>query len=109
MLNTVYSIYDCICKEEGCFKVETIGDGFMVRALPFVLLLARRPGPPPVARCGTPILLCYVNRSQPLTTRLLAPAGRGRRAQCLRARNVRRRSSAARRARHCRAALVNAS
>ena len=36
MLNTVYSIYDCICKEEGCFKVETIGDGFMVRALPFV-------------------------------------------------------------------------
>ena len=33
MLNTVYSIYDCICKEEGCFKVETIGDGFMVRAL----------------------------------------------------------------------------
>jgi len=29
LLNTVYSIYDCICKEEGCFKVETIGDCYM--------------------------------------------------------------------------------
>jgi len=29
MLNHVYSIYDTICQEEGVFKVETIGDGFM--------------------------------------------------------------------------------
>jgi class 3 adenylate cyclase len=29
MLNHVYSLYDTICQEEGVFKVETIGDGFM--------------------------------------------------------------------------------
>lgn len=29
LLNSVYRVYDKLCAEEGCYKVETIGDGFM--------------------------------------------------------------------------------
>jgi len=47
LLNTVYSIYDCICKEEGCFKVETIGDGFMARGAPTPLAACPLPARPP--------------------------------------------------------------